>query len=62
MLDPHGILVFLDDHLLNLWDFQAMLDPGEIWVFLDDQFVESLGFPRNFGSAWNLGIFGRSSF
>ena len=46
-MDPRGILVFSDDHVLNLWDFQVIVDPRGILVFADDYFFESLGFPRN---------------
>ena len=42
--------------LLNLWDFQVLLDPRGILVFLDDDLFESLGFPSNFESAWNIYI------
>ena len=62
ILDPRGILDIPEDHFLNLWDFQAILDPRGILVCLEDQFFESLRFPNNVGSAWNLCIFGRSFF
>ena len=60
-LDPHGISVFWEDHFSNLWDVQVTLEPRDISVFLEDQVFESLGFPRNSGSAWNRGIFRRSN-
>ena len=56
-MDGRGILVFLDDHFLNLWDFEVILARRGILVFLDDQMFESLGFTSNVGSVWNLGIF-----
>ena len=46
MLAPRGIMVFLDDHFLNLWDFGVIFDPG-IFVFSGDRFFEFLGSPRN---------------
>ena len=39
-----------------------MLDPRGIFVYLDEHVFESFGLPSNFGSAWNLCIFGRSFF
>ena len=42
--------------------FPSNFDPRGISVFWDDQMFESLVFPSNFGSAWNLCIFGKSVF
>ena len=60
ILDPFGIFIVSNDHFLNIWDLQVIWDARGFLVSWEDQSFESFGFASNFGSAWNLGTFGRS--